>query len=256
MKVVILAGGLGTRLSEETDLKPKPMINIGTYPILWHIMKIYSFYGLNEFIILLGYKGQIIKEYFNNYILYNSDISIDMKSNSVTYFSKASEDWKVTLLDTGSNTMTGGRILRAKEYLNDEEFLLTYGDGLADINIKNLIDFHSKSKKLITLTAVQPKGRFGALEIRENNVVSNFNEKPEGDNAWINGGFFVCNRKVIDYIKDDSSIFEREPLTKLASEDNLLAYKHHGFWHCMDTIRDKNFLNDEWNCGNAKWKLW
>ena len=256
MKVIILAGGLGTRLSEETDLKPKPMINIGAYPILWHIMKIYSFYGLNDFIILLGYKGHLIKEYFHNYVLHNSDISIDMKSNSVTHFSKASEDWNITLLDTGLDTMTGGRILRAKKYIDDEEFLLTYGDGLADINIKKLIDFHHKRKKLVTLTAVQPQGRFGALEIRDDNFVSNFNEKPDGDGAWINGGFFVCDRKVIEYINDDSSIFEREPLTRLASENNLLAYKHHGFWHCMDTMRDKNFLNDESNAGSAKWKLW
>ncbi len=256
MKVVILAGGFGTRLSEETYLKPKPMLTIGSHPIIWHIMKIYSFYGFNEFIILLGYKGDMIKEYFYNYILHSSDLTVDLQSNSIEYHSNISEPWKITLLDTGSQTMTGGRILRAKEYLGDETFLLTYGDGLSNVDINELVKFHKERNKIITLTAVQPQGRFGALKIENENLVTSFDEKSDGDGLWINGGFFVCNKEVFDYIKDDNTIFEREPLSALASGNNLIAYKHNEFWQCMDTMRDKQSLNKQWSTGNAKWKVW
>lgn len=256
MKVLILAGGFGTRLSEETDIRPKPMAEIGGKPILWHIMKIYSSYGFNEFVILLGYKGYYIKEYFANYFLHQSDVTFELSSNQVTVHNNSSEPWKVTLLETGLHTMTGGRIKRAIEYINNETFLLTYGDGVADINIKELVNYHQKHGKAVTVTAVQPEGKFGALEIDENNNVHSFMEKPKGDGSWINGGFFICEPKVLDYIDDDSTIFEREPMEKLSVEGEIYTFKHTGFWKCMDTLRDKIQLNELWDKNNAKWKIW
>lgn len=256
MKVVILAGGLGTRLSEETEIKPKPMVEIGGKPILWHIMKIYSHYGYNDFIICLGYKGYVIKEYFANYFLHQSDVTIDLSKNNIEIHKTKAEHWRITLVDTGLNTMTGGRILRIKEYIRDDTFLLTYGDGVGDVNIKKLVSFHKKQKKLATVTAVQPIGRFGAMDISEKFIVTSFQEKPKGDNAWINGGFFVLEPKVLDYIKDDSTIWEREPLEKLAHDKQFVAYKHRGFWKPMDTLRDKKDLELQWEKGTAPWKVW
>ena len=256
MKALILAGGLGTRISEETDVRPKPMVEIGGKPILWHIMKSYSEYGINEFIILLGYKGYYIKEYFSNYFLHQSNVTIDLSSNSLEVHSNNSEPWKVTLLDTGFNTMTGGRIKRATDFVKDETFLLTYGDGLSDINIKDLISFHKGHKKAITLSAVQPAGRYGSLSINKEGGVDSFKEKPQGDGSWINGGFFVCEPSVLDYISDDLTIFEQQPLANLAIKGELMAKKHNGFWSCMDTLRDKNYLNDLWNEDQAPWKAW
>ncbi len=255
MKVIILAGGLGTRLSEETELKPKPMVEIGGMPILWHIMKIYSSYGFNEFIICLGYKGYLIKEYFHHYFLHHSDITIDLENNITKYHNSKSEPWKITLIDTGKTTMTGGRIKRIKNYIGNEKFMVTYGDGLADININNLVHYHRKMNKLATITAVQPSGRFGALNLRDN-YVDSFIEKPEGDNSWINGGFFVLEMEVFKYIDDDMTIFEREPLEKLSSENELVAYKHCGFWQPMDTLREKTMLEKLWQEKNAPWKVW
>ena len=257
MKVLILAGGYGSRLSEETELKPKPMVNIGDKPILWHIMKIYSYYGYNDFIVLLGYKGYIIKEYFMNYYLHQSDVTVDLSNNSFEFFNNTSEPWKVTLLDTGLNTMTGGRILKAKPYVNNETFMLTYGDGVADINILELVNFHDSHKGAISMTSVQPEGRFGALKINEENKVDAFLEKPKGDGGWINGGFFVCEPKVFDYIEDeDKSIFERKPLETLAMQGELFSYKHRGFWQPMDTLRDKNKLEELINKREAPWMSW
>ena len=256
MKVLILAGGFGTRLSEETDIRPKPMADIGGKPILWHIMKIYSHYGFNDFVILLGYKGYYIKEYFANYFLHQSDVTFDLSTNHMEVHNNTSEPWKVTLLETGLHTMTGGRIKRAKDYINNEPFLLTYGDGVANININDLLSFHKSHSRLITMTAVQPEGRFGVLEIDERSKVISFMEKPKGDGSWINGGFFVCQPQVIDYINDDNSVFEREPLEKLAKEGNLYTFKHEGFWKCMDTLRDKTQLNEMWESNKAKWKTW
>jgi len=256
MKVLILAGGFGTRLSEETDIRPKPMAEIGGKPILWHIMKIYSQYAFNEFIILLGYKGYYIKEYFANYFLHQSDITIDLRNNKMEVHNNSSEPWQVTLLDTGLHTMTGGRIKQARPYINNEPFLLTYGDGVADINIKSLVQFHRSHKKLVTMTAVQPEGRFGALVTDANNQVHSFMEKPKGDGSWINGGFFVCEPGVIDHISDETTVFEREPLEGLASSGELYTYKHEGFWKCMDTLRDKTQLNELWEKNHAKWKIW
>jgi len=256
MKVVILAGGYGTRLSEETELKPKPMVHIGGMPILWHIMKTYSHYGFDEFIILLGYKGYVIKEYFFNYFLHQSDVTIDLKNNSVEVHNNFSESWKVTLLDTGLDTMTGGRIKRAKEYINNETFMLTYGDGVADINLKQLERFHRSSNSLMTLTSVQPEGRFGNLDIHENGLLKRFNEKPIGDNGWINGGYFMCEPEVLDYIEGDGTIFEKEPLENIVAENKVFAYQHQGFWKCMDTLRDKQQLENMWQKGNAPWKIW
>ncbi len=256
MKVVILAGGFGTRLSEETDLKPKPMIEIGSYPILWHIMKIYSYYGFNDFIICLGYKGYIIKEYFANYFIHSSDISIDLAKNKIEVMNHRSEDWKVTLIDTGFNTMTGGRIRRIKNYIGNETFMLTYGDGVADINIKTLVEFHKKNKKYATVTVVQPSGKFGSVILEEDEQVKSFIEKPAGDGAWINGGFFVLEPDVFNYInKGDETIWEREPLENLAKDGQLHAYKHLGFWKPMDTLRDKRDLDELWNTGKAPWKI-
>jgi glucose-1-phosphate cytidylyltransferase len=255
MKVLILAGGFGTRLSEETDIRPKPMAEIGDKPILWHIMKLYSHFGFNEFIILLGYKGYYIKEYFANYFLHQSDVTIDLSTNELKVHSSNSESWKVTLLETGQKTMTGGRIKRAKEYVGNEPFLLTYGDGVSDINLLELTHFHKAHGKLITMTAVQPEGRFGALKT-DGNRVESFLEKPKGDGSWINGGFFVCQPEVLDYIKDDQTVFEQEPLRQLARDGQLFNYRHDGFWKCMDTLRDKRDLNEMWDSGKAKWKIW
>jgi len=256
MKVLILAGGLGSRMGEETTLVPKPMLEIGGKPILWHIMKTYSHFGFNDFVILLGYKGYYIKEYFLNYYLHSADVHIDMVKNETTYLNTAAEPWKITLLDTGLQTMTGGRIKRAAEYIGNEPFLLTYGDGVADIDINALIAFHKNHKKLITLTSVQPEGRFGALEIEADQKVSRFLEKIKGDGAWINGGYFMCEPEVLNYLKHDESVLEQEPLMTLAAEGNLFTYQHNGFWKCMDTHRDKQQLNTLWENGNAPWKRW
>ena len=256
MKVVLLAGGFGTRLSEETTLKPKPMVEIGGMPILWHIMKIYSFYGYNEFVVCCGYKGYVIKEYFANYFLHQSDVTFDLQGNTMDIHNSKSEPWKVTLVDTGLHTMTGGRIKRVKEFLNNQPFLLTYGDGVGNVNIEELLSSHKASNKSITITAVQPSGRFGAININDSNSVESFVEKPSGDGAWINGGYFVCEPEIIDYIDDDTSIFERSPLENLAKDGKMNAYKHHGFWKPMDTLRDKNQLEADWANGNAPWKIW
>ncbi len=256
MKVLILAGGLGSRLSEETSMKPKPMVEIGEKPILWHIMKIYSSYGYNDFIILLGYKGYIIKEYFANYFLHQSDLTIDMSNNEITFHINKAEPWKVTLIDTGINSMTGGRIKRAKDYIGEESFLLTYGDGVSDINIDELVKFHQSHDGLITMTSVQPEGRFGALTIDQNEQVSSFQEKPRGDGAWINGGFFVCHPKVLEYIEKDSTVFEKSPLENLARDRKLYAFKHRGFWKPMDTMRDKLQLEEMIESGTAPWIRW
>ncbi len=256
MKVLILAGGYGTRISEESDYKPKPMVEIGGKPILWHIMKIYSAYGYNEFVILLGYKGYYIKEYFANYFLHQSDVTIDLKTGEMKIHKNSSEPWKVTLLDTGLDTMTGGRIKRAKKYVGDETFMLTYGDGVGDINIDKLVNFHKKHKGYITVTSVQPDGRFGALDIGENNEVKAFIEKPKGDGGWINAGFFVCEPEIFDYIDGDETIFEQKPLQNLAKDKVLYTYKHTGFWRPMDTLRDKRELERLWKSGRAPWKVW
>ncbi|MBN1186307.1 MAG: glucose-1-phosphate cytidylyltransferase [Bacteroidales bacterium] len=258
MKVLILAGGIGSRLSEETELKPKPMVNIGDKPILWHIMMIYSHYGFTDFIILLGYKGYVIKEYFMNYYLHQSDVTIDLCNNTHKYFNNSSEPWKVTLIETGLQSMTGGRILRAKPYLGNEPFMLTYGDGVADVNIKELLDFHKMHKKAITMTTVQPEGRFGSLKIDINNSrVDKFLEKPKGDGNWINGGFFICEPKVFDYINEgDATIFERNPLENLAQDGELYAYMHEGFWQSMDTLRDKKKLEELISKNKAPWIKW
>lgn len=256
MKVLILAGGFGTRLSEQTEIKPKPMVEIGGKPILWHILKIYSSYGFNDFIILLGYKGYVIKEFFANYFLHQSDLTIDIKNNKIEIHDNYSENWKITLVDTGAETLTGGRIKRAAKFVDNEPFLLTYGDGVADVDIKKLADFHKNHGKLCTMTAIQPEGRFGALDIAKDNQINSFVEKPKGDNAWINGGFFVCQPEVLNYIQGDETIFEKEPLEKLALEGQLQAFKHNGFWQCMDTLRDKNRLEEEWATGKAPWKKW
>lgn len=257
MKVVILAGGLGTRLSEETKLIPKPMVEIGGKPILWHIMKTYSYYGFNDFIILTGYKSHVIKDYFVHYYQQYSDITVDMSNNSVEIHRIQTEPWKVTMLYTGQNTMTGGRIKKAQEYIGNEPFMLTYGDGVSNVNINDLIQSHKASGKAITMTAVQPSGRFGALVIRDDNVITSFMEKPKGDESWINGGFFVCEPEVFDYIpQGDDVIFERAPLENLARDRKLNAYKHDGFWRPMDTLKDKNDLTEMWLNGTAPWALW
>jgi len=257
MKVLLLAGGFGTRLSEETDIKPKPMVDIGGKPILWHIMKTYSHHGFNEFVILLGYKGYYIKEYFANYFLHQSDVTIDMSDGSMEIHNNSSEPWKVTLLDTGLNSMTGGRIKRAQDFVGEEPFMLTYGDGVADINIAKLVKFHQSHGKSMTMTSAQPDGRFGALDIDDNNKVKEFKEKPKGDGSWINAGYFVCEPKVFDYIVDgDSSVFEQESLMNLAKDGEVHTYKHHDFWMPMDTLRDKHKLNELWNSDKAPWRVW
>ncbi|MFN8575922.1 MAG: glucose-1-phosphate cytidylyltransferase [Candidatus Sericytochromatia bacterium] len=256
MKVVLLAGGAGTRLSEETSLRPKPMVEIGGKPILWHIMKIYSSHGFNDFIICLGYKGYMIKEYFINYFYHQCDLTIDLKENKTTVHSSKSEPWTITLVDTGLETLTGGRIKRIEPYINNETFMLTYGDGVSDVNLKELYEFHKKHNKYATLTSVQPSGRFGALALDDNDNVTAFQEKPKGDGSWINGGFFVLEPDIFKYLKDDSTIWERDPLENIAKEGQLAAYKHKGFWKPMDTLRDKIELEEMWNNKSAKWKLW
>ena len=232
------------------------MVEIGGKPILWHILKIYSTYGYNDFVILLGYKGYVIKEFFANYFLHQSDLTIDIKNNKIEIHDNYSENWKITLVDTGAETLTGGRIKRAGKFVDNEPFLLTYGDGVSDVDIQKLVEFHKSHGKLATMTAIQPEGRFGALDISKNNEINSFIEKPKGDNAWINGGFFVCQPEVLNYINGDETIFEKEPLEKLAKEGQLQAFKHDGFWQCMDTLRDKNRLEDEWSTGKAPWKKW
>lgn len=256
MKVVILAGGFGTRLSEETNVLPKPMVEVGGRPLLWHIMKCYGSFGFTDFVILLGYKGYCIKEFFANYFLHQSDVTIDLASGEMSVLNNASEPWKVTLLDTGINTMTGGRIRRVSEMIGNETFLLTYGDGLSNVDITELVGFHRRHGKLITMTSTQPEGRFGAIEITDQNLVSRFREKPKGDGSWINAGFFVCEPKVFEYIDDDNTVFEKEPLERLAAQGQLVTFKHEGFWKCMDTLRDKIQLNESWDSGLAPWKVW
>lgn len=257
MKVVILAGGLGTRISEETDIRPKPMINIGDKPVLWHIMKLYSTFGYNDFVILLGYKGYVIKEYFYNYYLHQSNVTINLADNSMEVHNSQSEPFRITMIDTGKETLTGGRLLRAQPYIGNERFMLTYGDGVGDVNIKELVSFHEAHGKLATVTAVQPEGRFGSLELNEQSQVTDFIEKPVGDGFWINGGFFVCEPGIFSYIKEgDKTIFEKGPLEGLTADNQLVAYRHEGFWKPMDTLRDKMMLNEMWETNNAKWKIW
>lgn len=255
MKAVILAGGLGTRISEETHLKPKPMVEIGGKPVLWHIMKTYSFHGVNEFIICCGYKGYLIKEYFANYFLHMSDVTFDMLNNKMEVHQNNSEPWKVTLVDTGEETMTGGRLRRVRDYLGDEDFCFTYGDGVSDVNITELIRFHYAQGTLATLTAVQPPGRFGALDMVQHKI-STFKEKPQGDRGWINGGYFILSPRVIDLISGDDTVWEAAPLEQLANDGQLSAYCHNGFWQPMDTLRDRNLLEQLWSSGNAPWRVW
>ena len=258
MKVLILAGGYGSRLSEETDLRPKPMIEIGGRPIIWHIMKTYSHYGYNEFIILCGYKGYLIKEYFANYFLQYADVTLDLSSGKIQIHNNPSEQWEVTLLDTGLDTKTGGRVIKAKPFIKDgDTFMLTYGDGLTDVNIAQLVGFHKKHGKYMTITSSQPEGRFGALDIGQGGQVSSFVEKPKGDGGWINAGYFVCEYKVFDYLNEgDQTVLEKSPLEKLATDGELFTYMHNGFWRPMDTLRDKRTLDELWNGGKAKWKVW
>ena len=256
MKVVLLAGGLGTRLSEETLLRPKPMVEIGGMPILWHIMKIYSAHGFNDFIVCLGYKGYLVKEYFANYFMHKSDVTIDLSNNSVQVHDSQAEPWKITLVDTGNDSMTGGRIKRIQHHVNNETFMLTYGDGVSDVNVTELLAFHKAHGKMCTVTSVQPTGRFGALDLGENNQVHSFTEKPKGDGLWINGGFFVCEPSVFNYIEGDATTWEKEPMENIARAGEMLTYKHEGFWKPMDTLRDKNELEQDWLTGQAKWKVW
>jgi len=257
MKVVLLAGGLGTRLSEETVLKPKPMVEIGGMPILWHIMKIYSSHGFNDFVVCLGYKGYVIKEFFSNYFLHKSDVTIDLKNNSVEIHDSQAEPWKITLVDTGNESMTGGRIKRIQPYIANEPFMLTYGDGVGNIDIKKLAAYHAQHGKLCTVTSVQPSGRFGSLNLSPENDVRSFLEKPKGDGSWINGGYMVCEPAVFDFIKDgDSTVWEKEPMEKIAASGEMKAFKHEGFWRPMDTLKDKHDLNEMWDSGNSPWKIW
>ncbi len=257
MKVVILAGGFGTRISEESHLRPKPMIEIGGRPILWHIMKIYSHFGFNDFIICLGYKGYYIKEYFAHYFLHESDITFDFRNgNHQIIHNHKAEPWRVTLVDTGLNTMTGGRVKRIQPYIDNKTFMLTYGDGVGDINIKKLVSFHMNHGKLATVTSTQPSGRFGALKFGNDNHVKSFQEKPEGDGGWINAGFFVMEPEIFNYIEGDSTVLEKGPLENLARDGQLVAYRHRRFWQPMDTLRDKRILEDLWGSGNAPWKIW
>jgi glucose-1-phosphate cytidylyltransferase len=257
MKAVILAGGVGSRLTEETQIKPKPMVEIGGRPILWHIMKIYAAHGITEFVVCCGYKGYIIKEYFANYFLYQCDCRFELKTNRMEVVRNGVEAWRVTLIDTGESTMTGGRLKRVRDYVGDETFCVTYGDGVSDVNIRDLIEFHRQERALATVTATQPPGRFGALKLEGTQTrVHGFREKPGGDGAWINGGFFVLEPSALDYIAGDATIWEKEPLEQLASAGALAAYRHEGFWQPMDTLRDKMYLEDLWATGNAPWKVW
>ncbi|MEO8760069.1 MAG: glucose-1-phosphate cytidylyltransferase [Bacteroidia bacterium] len=258
MKVVILAGGLGTRISEETDIRPKPMVEIGGKPILWHIMKIYSHYGFNEFVICCGYKGYVIKEYFANYFLHQTDVTFDLANNKMEIHNSGSEKWKVTLVDTGINTNTAGRIKRIKQYVDNKPFMLTYGDGVCDVNIDKLLAFHKKSNKMATLTSIQLPGRFGNVESDEDGKVKSFQEKPVGDGMWINGGFFVLQPEIFNYLEGemDNVQWEKQPLIEIANDEQLSAYKHDGFWKCMDALRDKIELEELWNSGKAEWKVW
>lgn len=256
MKVVILAGGYGTRISEETDVKPKPMVEIGGKPILWHIMKYYSSFGYKDFVICLGYKGYVIKEYFANYYLHQSDITINLANNSQFIHNNSSEDWQVSLIDTGVHTMTGGRIKRIQKHVGNETFLMTYGDGLSDVNVNALVDSHRKQKAHVTVTAAKPSGRFGIMYLNNNDYVEQFHEKRQDDIGWVNGGYFVCEPEIFNYLEDDQTILEKEPLTQLAQQRKLYAFKHSGFWQPMDTLKDKNDLNQFWQEGNAPWKKW
>lgn len=257
MKAVILAGGYGTRISEESSIKPKPMVEIGDKPIIWHIMKIYSTHGINDFVICCGYKSHVIKDYFANYHLYCSDVTFNLGTNEIEVHSNGAEPWRVTLVETGDGTMTGGRLKRVKQYIGDETFCFTYGDGVCDVNISELVAFHKAQGTLATLTAVQPPGRFGAFQLDHNeNQISSFKEKPDGDGAWVNSGFFVLEPGVLDYIADDSTVWEKEPMENLAAKGQLNAYRHHGFWQPMDTLRDKHVLDDLWESGQAPWKNW
>lgn len=257
MKAVILAGGFGTRISEESSVRPKPMVEIGSRPILWHVMKIYSAHGINEFIICCGYKGHVIKEFFTNYYLHYSDVTFDIRNNSMKVRQSSAEPWIVTLVDTGIDVMTGGRIKRVRDYIENETFCLTYGDGVSNVNIRELVAFHRGQATLATLTAVQMEGRFGAFKLDEcDTKIASFREKPKGDGAWINGGFFVLEPQVIDLIAGDLTVWEQEPLTRLAHEGQLSAYRHPGFWHCLDTLRDKHVLEQAWQSGNPPWKVW
>lgn len=256
MKVVILAGGFGSRITEESMFKPKPMVDIGDKPLLWHIMKSYSHYGFNEFIICLGYKGNLIKDYFANYFLYTSDVTYDMSTNSIETHKNYAEPWKITMVDTGLHSLTGERIRKIRHYLKeDEDFCLTYGDGLSDINLEKLVNFHKSHDRLSTVSAIQPQGRFGSMHIT-NNEIESFQEKPPGDNAWVNAGFFVLSPKALDYIPETNVAWEDTPLNKLVQDNQMMAYKHNGFWQNMDTVRDKNLLEEFWNSGNAPWKIW
>ena len=254
MKVVILAGGLGSRISEESVLKPKPLIEIGGRPIIWHIMKQYSYYGLNDFIICCGYKGYLIKEYFVNYSLHTTDITVNVRSNKIKVHKKTTEPWNITMVNTGEDSLTGDRIREIKSFI-DSDFCLTYGDGLSSVNIKDTIKFHKKNNKIATVVAVKPTGRFGAITLN-GDLVKKFFEKPKGDGAWVNGGFFVLNKKIFKYLSDKNCIWEKEPLEKIAKDNQLTAYKHHGFWHAMDTLRDRNYLEDMWNSNQVPWKIW
>jgi glucose-1-phosphate cytidylyltransferase len=256
VKAVILAGGLGTRLSEETAAKPKPMIEIGAKPLLWHIMKIYSAHGIDEFVVCLGYRGYLIKEYFANYYLHMGDVTFDLKDNRMEVHQSGAEPWKVTLIDTGDETMTGGRLKRVLPYVDGEEFCFTYGDGVTDLDLGELIRFHREHGRLATVTAVQPSGRFGALDIGDGDLIRRYEEKPKGDGGWINGGFFVLSPEVARYIDDDATVWEQEPLKRLAQEEQLAAYRHRGFWYAVDTVRDKRHLQELWESGSAPWKLW
>jgi glucose-1-phosphate cytidylyltransferase len=257
MKVVLLAGGFGTRLSEATHTIPKPMVEIGGKPILWHIMKIYSHYGFNEFIICCGYKGYVIKEYFANYFLHTSDITVDIENNNIEVHNTHSEPWRITLVDTGLESMTGGRVKRIQKYIGNETFMLTYGDGVSNINIKELVEYHKKSKKALTVTAYKPQGKFGSLELSENDDVKSFTEKPAGDNMWINAGYFVCEPEVFDYITHgDETVFEKDPLENLSKDGKMKAFKHTGFWKPMDILRDNKELNSMWDKNEAPWKVW
>lgn len=255
MKVVILAGGIGSRISEESVVRPKPLIEIGGMPIIWHIMKIYSSYGFKDFIICCGYKGYLIKEFFSNYFLHSSDLTIDLENDKIIYHQKKKESWKITLVDTGENTSTGGRIKKIKKFITEENFCLTYGDGVSAVNIKKLVNFHIKNKKKATLIAVKPQGRFGSLKLKGNKV-EQFLEKPLGDGGWVNGGFFVLNKNIFNYIRSEKTIWEREPLERLSKNNQLISYKFNGFWYAMDTLKDKNYLESLWSSGKAPWKIW